>query len=333
MIAYAANCGKQEWARGSSSGGVFTAIARDVLKNGGIVVGAAWSKDWKRVTHIGIDRISELHRLQGSKYVQSDMSRTYSLIEKALANGKLVLFSGMPCQVAAVKNRFQGDGKLLTVDLVCHGVPGEKLFSDYFSWLESIRWGKISSICFRNKRYGWDTPCGNYEIRRFGRIYKEILDTAFSSYFALFMRGEIYRKVCYCCQYAKKERVGDISICDFWGIEEECPDLLKKIDKSDGVSGLLVNTSEGERLVEVPKLMKYPVEISAVMAHNNNLNRPSVYTELRKYVLQAYETDGWKGVEETYLRYCGINRYYNHFIYSMLKTFRNQIRGLRRENM
>ena len=144
----------------SSSGGVFTAIAECVLKNGGVVCGAAYLDG---VKHIFVDSLSELEKLRGSKYVQSDLRGVFNKVSLYLKDGKEVLFSGTPCQVDGLY-RYLGtfSGKLITVDVVCHGVPSPRVWMDYISCIVKKNNFKVKDVRFRSKRIGW--RCQGTEI-------------------------------------------------------------------------------------------------------------------------------------------------------------------------
>lgn len=141
--------------RAATSGGLFTCLAKKFINDGGVVYGAAYSSDMK-VIHKKITSLDEICQIRGSKYVQSDTFRVYEKVKTDLKAGQKVLFSGTPCQVAALKNFLGKDyEKLLLVDIMCHGVPSPLIYEDYCTWLENKQKSKLSKLNFRYKKPGW----------------------------------------------------------------------------------------------------------------------------------------------------------------------------------
>lgn len=234
----------------SASGGAFPVLARPILKNNGVVFGAEMLPKGE-VRHVGITSVEELPRLQGSKYVQSDTAGTFGECADALLAGKPVLYSGIPCQVFALRSNLVGRGfgeeetrKLLTVDLVCHGVTSQRLFSLYIEWLE----GKVGAVPgslhyeFRSKKRGWGLYYYYYYYasKKDGRTHDRFGQCEEDPYYMAFLEGQLYRRSCYKCRFARKERVGDFTIGDFWGIQREHPSF----DCGDGASLVLVNSEK-----------------------------------------------------------------------------------------
>ena len=152
---FAAISKNRNQAKNSASGGIFAAIAQYVINNNGIVYGAAFDDSWN-VKHIGIEHIEDLIKLQGSKYTQSNTDTTFIEVKKMLALGKQVLYSGTPCQIAGLKKYLGKDyTNLITIDIICHGVPSNKMFKDYLSYLEAKNNAKIQNFKFRDKKTGW----------------------------------------------------------------------------------------------------------------------------------------------------------------------------------
>ncbi len=143
----------------SSSGGAFSALAQQILIKGGVVFGAAYDQ-YMNVMHIPVSDLSKLPILRGSKYVQSNIGNSYLQIQNFLRDYKKVLFSGTPCQVAALYSYLgHKPENLFTCDLICKGVPSPELFFRYIQHLEEAFNEKITRINFRDKRYGWNNPC------------------------------------------------------------------------------------------------------------------------------------------------------------------------------
>lgn len=228
----------EEIRRESTSGGVFFAIAEKILSEGGIVYGAAMDED-DVVKHIAVDKTEDLRKLQGAKYVESDLGDSYEQIRTRLKERK-VLFSGTPCQVAGLKAYVGEHENLYTVDIVCHGVPSQKVFYYYTKALRKN--GAFRDFKFRDKRDGWHKSCVSYVQN--GKKNHEAL--GLNAYTRAYFKHLISRKSCHTCQYASFHRRSDLTIGDYWGIEE----VNASFDDNKGVSLVLVHTKKGERLFE-----------------------------------------------------------------------------------
>jgi len=271
QVGYAAKIKDKEALKKSASGGIFFQCAKEILSQNGIVYGAAMT-DELSVIHCRIDSIQNLHLLQGSKYVQSDIGNIYRQVRDDLNKNLKVLFSGTPCQLAGL---FAYLGKrydnLYTVDLICHGVPSQKLFKKSTQSDKRKAKSPLVAYEFRNKeKRGWDSN------------YKKIFENGKARYgsgkldafYKAFLQGEIYRESCYTCRYASMERVGDITLGDFWGIEKELP----KFPADKGTSCVIINTQMGEDLFLqiLPAMDTSSVALDAIKRHNHNLIMPTM---------------------------------------------------------
>lgn len=226
----------------SASGGAFVAMARGVLESGGVVVGCALNEN-VLPTHIRIDSVDELSKLQGSKYVQSDVGLVFRETKEALKSGRTVLFSGTPCQCDGLRSYLGRDyDNLLCVELICHGVPSAAFFRAYLDLLEK-RWNvKIVDVAFRDKKRGWGALLRFDCVDARGRAKRKYLSVGESYYYFYFYWGEnICRESCYRCPYANPNRKSDYTIGDYWGVQRAHPE----VDATNGVSVLLVNTEKG----------------------------------------------------------------------------------------
>lgn len=216
----------------STSGGAASVFSRNVLKkNNGIVFGAAVIN--KDVQHIRVENEGDLVKLKGSKYVQSKIGNTYKQAKMDLDNNKEVLFIGTPCQIAGLKKYLKKVySNLLTIDIICHGVPSYKMLSDYIKSNGDVN---FDNIIFRDKD-GFNFKLLDNNKVVFSETMKESL------YYRGFMEALFYRENCYECKYATRKRVSDITIGDFWGIGEE-NEFLKST--KGGVSVLLPCTEKG----------------------------------------------------------------------------------------
>ena len=244
---YAAYGKSEEILKSSNSGGVFSVIATDFLNNGGYVCGAAYTEDLD-VTHIIISDIADLYKLQGSKYVQSKAFDTYPKIRDILKSGKHVLFSGTGCQIAGLKKYLRKEyDNLLTIELVCHGVPSPALFKKYLIWLGNKANGKICKYQFRSKKL---RPTGEHSQFCYTVNGKEHVGQAYEDpYYGSFLSGTTLRESCYNCHFKGEERVGDLTIGDFWGIEKSHPSFSSK----NGTCLVMVNTLSGHHYFEYIK--------------------------------------------------------------------------------
>lgn len=223
----------------SASGGAFTAIAEYVLARNGVVFGCAFNENIEAVT-LKVEKIEDLHILRGSKYVQCNTNKQYNTIKEVLENGRYVLYCATPCQIAGLKAYIKKEHeKLILVDLFCHGTPSPGLFKKYIEWLSDKHNACITEYSFRDKRYGWGTK-GHYCADSEFILYET------DPYYYSFLTGRTYRPVCYKCKYASKRRPGDISIGDFWGVEQHHP----TVTTLNGVSALLINTPKGQNIFD-----------------------------------------------------------------------------------
>ena len=322
---YAAAARDRELLKGAASGGVFSVCAEAVLKSGGVVYGCRMTErtgsDLIGAAMIRVDDRSQLDLIAGSKYVQSDMGRIYRKIRSDLKAGRRVLFGGTPCQCAAVRRYLKtahvsGEDleRLCVIDIVCHGVPGETFFKTYVQDLEKRARRPVTGIIFRDKRYGWGLK-GRIDYGGEGGTKTEVLHKALSSYYQLFLEGAIYRESCYGCPYARAERTGDITACDYWGVEEEAPDCLNGsggvIDREAGVSALIVNTEKGAQLLREAEesLLLVPTSFEKVAKGNAQLCHPTAEPPDRGTVMDLYRRNGYSAVEEWYRRRIGARRW------------------------
>lgn len=301
----------------SASGGAFAEIAKSVLDRGGVVYGCAYEQteaEILKVKHIRVDSEAELIRLQGSKYVQSDISEAFAQIKSDIENEKEILFSGTPCQVASVKSEFGGYDKLILVDIICHGVPSQKIFSDYLAILQQ-KTPKlaITNFSFRDKQSGWGM-CAKLELtdNDGNKKYKSI-PCNISSYFRMFLNCEIYRESCYSCKYATDKRVGDITLGDYWGIQknEALSNALTEqgFELTKGISCVLVNSEKGKSLVEQTDLLLLESDFDDVSRENFQLQRPSIAPESRKTVMELYSKNGYQALENRFNKALGFKKY------------------------
>ena len=227
--------------RKSSSGGIFSLLAEVVLKQNGIVFGMSLSDDCKTAHTISIDNNKELYKLRGSKYFQGEIDDSFINAKKYLDEGRVVLFSGTPCQIAGLYS-FLGKkyDNLLTVDVVCHGVPSQLLWRKYIQNDEQNRNSIIKSVNFRSKRISWE-EFGLEETFSDNTIKFETLSHNF--YLQLFLKNYCLRHSCYNC---KTKLVADITLGDLW----EGKKFFSNIFNEKGTSLVLINSEHGRVFFE-----------------------------------------------------------------------------------
>lgn len=290
----------------SASGGVFSAIAKKVLARGGVVYGAALEKDEELVLaakHIRIDDVSLLHKIQGSKYVQSSMDGVFSLLKEDIKQGREIIFSGTPCQVLAVKSAFGELDNLLLIDVICHGVPSQKMFTDYLKLLRKKN-HQIEDFSFRSKDSGWGLCAKIKYTKSNGKVSTKLLPCDISSYYKLFLQSAIYRESCYNCAFATGERASDLTIGDFWGVEKAknvySALIEKKINVAKGVSCALTCSDKGERYLKEAGLFLIESDFGSVALENKQLMYPSTIPNSRENILNVYKEKGFKQIDKDF---------------------------------
>lgn len=286
----------------SSSGGVFSEIARYIIANDGVVVGAVMNKDLK-VHHAIANSYENTIPMRGSKYVQSDLSGIYRQVKELLMNGILLLFTGTPCQIAGLNTFLKKDYKnLITCDLVCHGVPSQGSFDTYCDKVCLKRDG-VSAVSFRYTQ-GWGLQMASKKYHasfvKDGKGKWKNISPKRSFYLRAFTKGLMFSEACYSCPYARPERVSDITLADYWGIGSIKP---FNYSTTKGVSLLLVNTERGKNVIDECRLFLENRPLEEALKGNHNLSmcsaRPSgrdtfckdletmsVFSLCRKYGLQ-----------------------------------------------
>ena len=305
--AYAAVSANDNLIKKSASGGIFADLAKNILNAEGVVYGSTMeiTNNGLEIKHIRVDREEDLIKLQGSKYVQSDISSIYSLIKEDLENNKVVLFSGTPCQVNSIRGylKYKEYENLYFIDIICHGVPNNKMFKDYISLLEHKVKGKVIDFKFRYKAKNVELTAAAY-ISKKNKIIKKLIPAYNSSYYQLFLDSKIYRENCYDCPYAKGERIGDITIGDFWKVEIEHPEEIKdnNINTNKGISCILINTKSGEKLLEKygNDINKFESSLNKIAKHNAQLTKPSQLDNERTKILNLYKQENYKSIDKYY---------------------------------
>lgn len=320
-IAYAAQNLDDEDLKTSSSGGIFIAIARYVISSMGVVYGAAY-KD-AVVCHQRIESYGGLEMLKGSKYVQSDTNNTYQQVKKDLADGKMVLYSGTPCQIAGL-NLFlhKKNDNLITIDLVCHGTPSPKIFRETIYNIGKRLKGVFVDYSFRDKKIGgWScSSSSSLWKRETNKLYYLKYSPETEAYYNAFICGDLMRMSCYHCPFANSQRTGDITLADYWGVGKNNPDFPNIYR---GVSLILLNTNKGQNAFSKIKdqIFSILVPIEKAKRTNPNLMQPSPYG--------PHRDNSYKLAFEDYSGF--IHQYANR--YPLLKSLRVNVEFAIRSNL
>lgn len=220
----------------SSSGGVFSVLAQYVLSRGGVVYGAGYDGAM-RVIHKGAENKQQLQQIKRTKYVQSNMKGIYRKIEKNLKENRWVLFTGTPCQAAALMRYLNRNyERLIVVDLICYGVPSPGIWKDYVNYLERVHRGKMTDFSFRDKRNRDNGHTCSYIIG--GKEYA--ISHSQSIYFIIYFKNYMLRPSCHSCRFCMVNRKSDFTIGDFWGIEN----VRQEMDDGMGTSVVIAHSGK-----------------------------------------------------------------------------------------
>lgn len=258
----------------STSGGAAACFSNFILENGGVVYGCA-SLPHGVIEHIRIDKKENVHKLKGSKYVHSHIKDTYKLIQDDLKFGKPVLFIGLPCQVAGLRNYVGKDcPNLFAIDLICHGVPSQQVLFEYIQSL-GIKRDEVEVVAFREAKGYYLT------IKSSGRsLYHK--NECNDLYYMAFNDNLCFRDSCFTCKYSSPNRIGDLTIGDFWGLGKKEAFNYKP---NGNVSVVLVNNAQGQRLLDSCSGTYTILErsLEEAIAGNHNLNSPSIAPNAEKF--------------------------------------------------
>ena len=244
QISYAAYNRCEEERHASTSGGIFTLLAKTILASGGIVIGAAMNNNNTGVHHVIIDSIERLDSLRGSKYTQSTIGDVFIKAEAFLKEGRIVLFTGTPCQIGGLYSYLgKNYDNLYTQDLICHGVPSPLIWKKYVEFRETSANSTTDRIMFRNKDRSWKNYDVVFHFANKKEYRKSILDDAFMKGF---LNDLFLRPSCYVCSYRSRYRKSDLTLADFWGIQTVLPEM----DDDKGTSFVWIHTEKGLSLFE-----------------------------------------------------------------------------------
>lgn len=287
---YAMKIKKETERMESQSGGAFYALAKHFILMGGEVCGATMTKEF-RVLHQIASTMEGVANMRRSKYVQSDMQDMYLQVLERLQKGIPILFSGTPCQIAGIRQTVKDhpQKELLTcVDIVCHGIPSPVVWHQMMQVYEKVYGGSMQSFSFRDKAYGWHSHKETISIAKETHCISQFTD--------LFYRHLMMNDCCETCGYSSLKRVGDITIGDYWGIEQK----YANFDDNKGVSLVLINTEKGKALFQAIDDDCVKIETTLEDAMQRPLKEP--------YHKSVFAPCFWysffhEGVEKAYQRY------------------------------
>lgn len=300
---YAAQSNSRDVLMTSASGGAFFELARTFIRDGGVVYGAAMNLEHSaaHIAHQSAACESELAPLQGSKYAQGAAWSVFREVKQVLKDGGRVLFSGLPCQVAGLYGFLGGDHPgLVAVDIFCHGNTSERCLNLYLSYLSQKHHQEVVGYTFRDKEHGV-----GYHARVALANGEEVHMTPLQEvYWYLYQNSKFYRESCHTCPYATDRRVGDLSIGDFWGIEQQRPELLASaggpIDNTYGISVVLANTPKGNELACAADLTRAEASIDDVIPGGAAVRAPQPTPPDRDTVLALFRAGDYAAIK----RYC-----------------------------
>ena len=280
----------------SSSGGVFSLIAKYILQQNGIVFGAKFDENFN-VVHDYIKNEKRLDEFRGSKYVQSQIKNSFKKVKEFLLQNKKVLFTGTPCQVEGLLSYLGKDyDNLYTQDIICHGVPSPKVWKKYLKYKMEKRGEKVIDINFRRKDIlGWN----NYQISYHYSGEEENIHHNDDVYMKMFLRNFCLRESCYSCEFKKIKRNSDITLGDFWGIEQINP----QVNDEKGVSALLVHSKKGAELFQnIEDKIDYTEEkIDDIIKFNPCYCVSTNYNENRKEFFKDLDKMNFEDLIEKYI--------------------------------
>lgn len=258
----------------SSSGGIFIALAQYIIRKGGVVFGAVFDRNWT-VYHRAAETMDEVYKMMGSKYIQSDTRHTFLEVREYLKQGRKVLYTGTPCQISGLKHFLKTDyPDLFTVEVICHGVPSPKVWLSYLNermMLEPHDTNNIDSISFRDKKDSW---------KKYRISIKKGSDTInepfpLNDYMQVFLRNWSLRPSCFKCRAKSGTSQADITIGDFWGIDNL--DIMNDDDK--GISCIICRSQKGINLISgCDQLKLAQTNYQTILKNNLSLENSAEYS-------------------------------------------------------
>lgn len=261
----------EEIRKQSTSGGIFTLLATDIINDGGVVFGACFDENFG-VHHTYCEKVEELGQYRSSKYLQSDIGVSYKKAKEFLDQGRKVLFTGTPCQIEALRSYLGKEyDNLYLQDIICHGVPSPLVWNKYRAYREEKANAKTKSMSFRSKK---NTTWASYNIdMEFDNNSSYVINHNDDVYMKAFLKHLSLRESCTDCKFKKNNRLSDITLADFWGIKNVKPEM----DDGKGTSLVIVNSKKGQELFDrINEFMVCEeVEFDKAIAGNPSFNTTS----------------------------------------------------------
>lgn len=262
--------------RQSTSGGAFTPIAQYILQRNEVVFGVEMDEDSNFVKHIKVEREESLIRFRNSKYVQSYVGNSFDDAKQELQKGRLVCFSGTPCQIQGLKNYLHKEYEnLITVDVVCRGVPSPGVWKKYTDYLK--RKGKLSSVRFRDKSLGYQYSTMEV-VYKDGKIERNGIES--DQWLRMFFSGMILRPSCPACNFRSVERCSDFTIWDCFNVS----DLTKDLDETKGATRMLIHTKRGQEIFNEIRDRFYVVDADVNTVAVGITEKPDLNKRKREFI-------------------------------------------------
>lgn len=298
---YAAKSKNVEVQKKASSGGICAELSKNCIKAGGIVYGVVYDDSYNVVTS-RIDHVEDCDKLYGSKYVQTDLKNTIAEVIKDLKLGRDVLYFGTSCHISglleAIDRKKMNREKLTTVDLICHGVPSPKLFSEYIRFLK--RNIDFVGFSFRTKYLKWGRGSKQYGTTIFYNNRRETNTLKSNAYLRLFFSNNCLRPACYRCKHIGLNKVGDFTVADYWGLKDVHPEFFDEY----GVSAVFINSERAEKLFSQLKNVAYiESSIELVAKKQYNMHKASVKGKMYEMFWQDYKNKGFEYVLKKICRF------------------------------
>ena len=284
--------------KNSSSGGIFSLFAQKYLSNNGIVIGCAMAEDFKSAKHIAIKNEQDLRFLRGSKYLQSQTGQIFSDVKKFLLEGKNVLFSGTPCQVAGLSAFIPDSMKknLLTIDVICHGVPSPLVWEKYIEAREKEAGAKTKAVSFR-KKTGKTKGYSLFIEFENGKTFNESIKNNF--YLRGFVNNLFLRPSCYNCEIKNNAYKSDITLADYWGAE----DVFEKEEVEKGISLVITHSEKGKKELAILQTSAFMIEVNkeAALKKNQSYYKKAKINSLTKNFMKDIKK---QDIDKVLKKYC-----------------------------
>lgn len=285
IVSFAAKSSNKETQKHSSSGGIFSELAQLIIQDNGIVFGAKLDESYN-VVHTYAEDFEQLHSFMGSKYVQSDINDSFIKAKKFLIEGRTVLFSGTPCHIAGLKHFLKKEyDNLITVEVICHGVPSPMVWQDYIKSLKLKKDCKYK-ISFRDKSNDWN----NFALSIKETSERVVLHEIFKQniYLKTFLKDLTLRQSCFDCKFKYQHSYSDIILGDYWDIEKHEPTFVD----NNGVSAVIINSSKGEQIFKRASVLTHSTDINKISSGNPALYKNPVIPSTYSKFWQNYQKYG-----------------------------------------